>query len=513
MAAPRHDVDFRLADLLAGVPVAAAAPAAWAEVRARGLALDSRGIAAGDLFLALPGIRQDGRDFMVAAAGAGAVAVLAEAAGLSAYAAALASLRIPVIPVAGLAAQVSAIAGRFYGDPGAALTITGVTGTNGKTTCTQLLAQLFAVLEAPAGVIGTLGAGVLDDPAALAETGLTTPDAIAMQRLLADFRDRGVRRVAIEVSSHSLDQQRVAAVPVHVAIFTNLSRDHLDYHGDMAAYRAAKAQLFRQPGLASAVINLDDPAGAELLGALPDGVVGHGYSARGATAAIRAIDAEFSAAGVRARVATPWGEGALVSGLPGRFNLANLLAVIGAACAQGFALAAVLAAVPQLRAAPGRMQSVGGAAGPRVVVDYAHTPDALEQVLAALRESVAGGRLWCVFGCGGERDRGKRPRMGAIAVAGADRVVVTSDNPRGEAPDAIIAEILSGVAANQRDRLLVIPERRAAIARAIADASPADIVLLAGKGHETWQEIAGVRWPCDDAAEARRALAAREGRS
>ncbi len=508
MAVQRNDATVRLADLLAdGVA------AAWAELRIHGIALDSRGIAAGDLFLALPGIRQDGRDFMVAAAGAGAVAVFAEAAGLSAYAAALASLRIPVIPVTGLGARVSAIAGRFYGDPGAALTITGVTGTNGKTTCTQLLAQLFALLEAPAGVIGTLGAGVVGGPIALADTGLTTPDAIATQRLLADFRDQGVRRVAMEVSSHSLAQQRVAAVPVHTAVFTNLSRDHLDYHGDLAAYRAAKARLFRQPGLANAVINLDDPVGAELLGALPDGVVGHGYSARGGAAAIRAIDAEFSAAGVRARAVTPWGEGTLVSGLPGRFNLANLLAVIGAACAQGFALAAVLAAVPQLRAAPGRMQSVGGAAGPRVVVDYAHTPDALEQVLAALRESVAGGRLWCVFGCGGERDRGKRPGMGAIAVAGADRVVVTSDNPRGEAPDAIIAEILSGVAANQRDRLLVIPERRAAIARAIADASPADIVLLAGKGHETWQEIAGVRWPCDDAAEARRALAAREDRS
>ncbi len=508
MAVQRNDSAVRLADLLAdGVA------AAWAELRIHGIALDSRRIAAGDLFLALPGIRQDGRDFMAAAAGAGAAAVLAEAAGLSVYAAALASLRIPVIPVPGLGAQISAIAGRFCGDPGAALTITGVTGTNGKTTCTQLLAQLFALLEAPAGVIGTLGAGVLGGSAALATTGLTTPDAIATQRLLADFRDRGVRRVAMEISSHSLDQQRVAAVPLHTAVFTNLSRDHLDYHGNMDAYRAAKARLFQQPGLASAVINLDDPAGAELLGALPAGVVGHGYSARGGAAAIRAVDAQFSATGVRARMVTPWGEGALVSGLPGRFNLANLLAVIGAACAQGFALAAVLAAVPQLRAAPGRMQSVGGAEGPQVVVDYAHTPDALEQVLAALRESVAGGHLWCVFGCGGERDRGKRPDMGAIAVAGADRVVVTSDNPRGEAPDAIIAEILSGVAVNRRDHLLVIPERRAAIARAIADADPADIVLLAGKGHETWQEIAGVRWPCDDAAEARRALAAREERS
>lgn len=509
MAAPRHDGDIRLADLLADP----ALPGALAGLRVRGLTLDSRNVVPGDIFLALPGTRRDGRDFIAAAAAAGAVAVLAEEQGLAAYTDLRSAIRIPVIPVSGLAARISAIAGRFYGEPATALTITGVTGTNGKTTCTQLLAQLFALLEAPAGVIGTLGAGVPGGPDALADTGVTTPDAILTQRLLAEFRDQGIRRVAMEVSSHSLDQQRVAAVPMHTAVFTNLSRDHLDYHGDMTAYRAAKARLFRQPGLANAVINLDDPVGAELLGALPTGVVGYGYSVQGGGAALRALDARFSAAGVRARVVTPWGEGTLVSALPGGFNLANLLAVIGAACAQGFELAAVLAAVPQLQAAPGRMQSVGGAEGPRVVVDYAHTPDALEQALAALRASVAGGRLWCVFGCGGERDRGKRPAMGAIAVAGADRAVVTSDNPRGEDPDAIIAEILGGVAADRRDRLWVIPERRAAIERAIAAASPADIVLIAGKGHETWQEIAGVRWPCDDAAAARRALAAREGRS
>jgi UDP-N-acetylmuramoyl-L-alanyl-D-glutamate--2,6-diaminopimelate ligase len=509
MAAPRHDRDIRLADLMEDP----ALPGALAGLRVRGLRLDSRTVGPGDIFLALPGMRRDGRDFIAAAAAAGAVAVLAEEQGLAAYNELLSALRIPVIPVSGLAARISAIAGRFYGEPGTALTITGVTGTNGKTTCTHLLAQLFALLEAPAGIIGTLGAGVLGDTDALADTGVTTPDAILTQRLLAEFRDQGVRRVAMEVSSHSLDQQRVVGVPMHTAVFTNLSRDHLDYHGDMIAYRAAKARLFQQPGLANAVINMDDPVGAELLGTLPAGVVGYGYSAQGGVAALRALDARFSAAGVRARVVTPWGEGTLVSALSGGFNLANLLAVIGAACVQGFELAAVLAAVPQLRAAPGRMQSVGGAEGPRVVVDYAHTPDALEQVLAALRASVAGGRLWCVFGCGGERDRGKRPAMGAITVAGADRAVVTNDNPRGEDPDTIIAEILSGVAANQRDRLWVIPERRAAIERAITAASPADIVLIAGKGHETWQEIAGVRWPCDDAAEARRALAARVGRS
>lgn len=503
MAARRHDPVPRLADLLADMPLSAA----WAGLPVRGLALDSRAVRPGDLFLAFPGTRRDGRDFIAAAAGAGAVAVLAEAEGLAVGA----IPTFPVIPVAGLAARVSGIADAFYAHPSTALVVTGVTGTNGKTTCTQLLAQLFALLEAPAGVIGTLGAGVTDGSTALAGTGLTTPDAIATQRLLAEFRAQGARRAVMEISSHSLDQRRIAAVRIHTAIFTNLTQDHLDYHGDMARYRAAKARLFQHPGLACAVINRDDPAGLGLLAELPPGVVGYGYSAHGGDAELRATDVRLDAAGARARLVTPWGEGDLVSTLPGRFNLANLLAVIGAACAQGFALAAVLAAVPGLRGAPGRMQSLVSPGGPRVVVDYAHTPDALEQVLAALRETLAdGGRLWCVFGCGGERDRGKRPRMGAIAAAGADRVVVTSDNPRGEDPDAIIAGILAGVDAAARNRAEVISERRGAIARAIAAADARDIVLIAGKGHETWQEIAGVRWPCDDAAEARRALAARE---
>lgn len=504
MAALRHDSALRLADLLADM----ALPVDWAGLPVLGLALDSRAVRPGDLFLAFPGTRQDGRAFIAAAAGAGAVAALAEAEGL-----AIAPIpTLPVIPVPGLAARVSAIADAFYAHPSTALIVTGVTGTNGKTTCTQLLAQLFALLEAPAGVIGTLGAGVTDGSAPLAATGLTTPDAIATQRLLAEFRAQGARRAVMEISSHSLDQQRVAAVRIHTAVFTNLTQDHLDYHGDMGRYRAAKARLFQHPGLACAVINRDDPAGAGLLAELPPGVVGYGYSALGGDAAIRATDVRLDAGGVRAHLVTPWGEGELVGSLPGRFNLANLLAVVGAACAQGFALDAVLAAVPALRGAPGRMQALASPGGPRVVVDYAHTPDALAQVLAALRETLTdGGRLWCVFGCGGERDRGKRPRMGAIAAAGADRVMVTSDNPRGEDPDAIVAEVLDGVSAARRNRVEVIPERRAAIDRAIAAADTRDIVLIAGKGHETWQEIAGVRWPCDDAAEARRALAAREG--
>lgn len=495
MAASRQPRAGSLAELLAGE----ALPAVAAALPVSGLALDSRSVRPGDLFCALRGARHDGRDFIAAAAAAGAVAVLAD------VSTPVVGAPIPVIAVRDLAGRLSAIAGRFHGDPSHDLTVTGVTGTNGKTTCSLLLAQLFSALEAPAGVIGTLGAGLANDP--LQGTGLTTPDALDTQRLLAGLRDAGARRVVMEVSSHSLDQQRVAAVRFHSALFTNLSRDHLDYHRDMAGYREAKARLFRQPGLEVAVLNRDDPAGRDIA-AIATARRCYGYSIEG-DAQLRVVRAEFDTAGVRARIATPWGEGELESPLPGAFNLANLLAVIGAACAQGFALDSVLAAIPGLRGAPGRMQRIAGpAGGPQVVIDYAHSPDALAQALAALR-SATPGQLWCVFGCGGDRDRGKRPLMGAAAAAGADRMVLTSDNPRGEDADAILAAIAAGIPAARRDATQVIADRRAAIGHAIARAGAADTVLIAGKGHERWQEIAGVRWPFDDAEVAGAALVAR----
>jgi len=496
MAAAHQRPAMTLAELLADEPL----PAPLAALAVRGLALDSRAVHPGDLFFALQGARHDGRDFIARAAAAGAVAVLVDAA------TPVVGAPIPIIALAELGARLSAIAGRFHGDPSHALAVTGVTGTNGKTTCSLLLAQLFDALAGPAGVIGTLGAGLVRGD--LQPTGLTTPDALATQRLLAELRAAGAHRVVMEVSSHSLEQHRVAAVRFHTALFTNLSRDHLDFHPDMAAYRDAKARLFRQPGLEVAVVNLDDPAGRDIAART---TAGHccGYSIHG-DAALRVLRAEFGPEAIRARIATPWGEGELASPLPGIFNLANLLAVIGAACAQGFALGPVLAAIPGLRGAPGRMQRIAGAAGgPQVVVDYAHSPDALAQVLAALR-SATHGQLWCLFGCGGDRDRGKRPLMGAVAAAAADRLVLTSDNPRSEDPAAILAGIAAGIPAARRDRVTVIPDRRAAIGHAIAQAGAADTVLIAGKGHERWQEIAGVRWPFDDAEVARAALATRE---
>ncbi|MGS2723631.1 UDP-N-acetylmuramoyl-L-alanyl-D-glutamate--2,6-diaminopimelate ligase [Porticoccus sp. GXU_MW_L64] len=468
---------------------------------------DSRQVVPGGLFCACPGLKVDGRDFMAQAAAAGAAAIVAEADGL-----AVGDWAVPVIAVAGLAAQLSAIAGRFYGEPASQLQLTGITGTNGKTTCSQLLAQLQQKLQqklqkklqqsrGSAGFIGTLGYGLVGGQTV--ETGMTTPDAIGTQQCLAQLKNHGAGSVAMEVSSHSLGQGRVAALPFHTAIFTNLSRDHLDYHGDMASYLAAKAQLFKQPGLALAVLNGDDEASATIAAQLPSEVACYQYGIDNSTADVTATDVVLTEQGVCARVSTPWGEGELRSPLLARFNVSNLLAVITAACGQGWALDQVLAQLPSLAAVPGRMELVNPRVEadllPTVVVDYAHTPDALEKALIALR-SHCQGLLWCVFGCGGDRDSGKRPQMGAVVARLADCPVVTSDNPRSENPDQIILDILAGMPDNAAVR--VAPDRATAISEAIACAADDDCVLIAGKGHETYQEINGERLRFSDVEQA-----------
>lgn len=475
-----------------------------AEMPVSGICLDSRSVKPGDVFVAVSGGEHDGRNYIDQAIASGAAAVLAEARGLRAE-------RHNVIAVKDLNLQLSDIAGRFFGDPSDHLVLTGVTGTNGKTTCSQLLAQLFSLLGEPAGAMGTLGYGVVSSAkTSMTDTGMTTPDAITVQSILSDFVADGVERVAMEVSSHSLDQARVKGLSFHTAIFTNLSRDHLDYHGDLVSYAGAKMQLFAMPGLTNAVINVDDPVGAEIALQLPPTVNLCSYSLVNANASLYAKEVVASATGTRAMLQTPWGEGELNSALLGRFNLQNLLAVIGAACCQGLDLVDVLSVLPQLKPVSGRMELVGGDAGggPQVVVDYAHTPDALEKVLATLQEHCSG-QLWCVFGCGGDRDRGKRPQMGAIASRYADSVIITNDNPRSESAESIAEDIREGIAGGST--VITCLDRAEAIRLAVDGADASDIVLIAGKGHESYQLLGAERLPFSDQVQARLALRQRGG--
>jgi len=461
------------------------------------LTTDSRQVKRGSVFLAYPGSRRDGRDFIADAVARGAAAVIWERRGFSWNE----RWDVPHLAVEGLRDAASEIAGCVHGDPSAKLWMVGVTGTNGKTSVSQWVAQALDGLGRRAAVIGTLGNGLVGERA---EARNTTPDAVVLQRELADYLRRGARAVAMEVSSHGLDQGRTAGVKFDVGVFTNLTRDHLDYHGTMEAYAEAKYRLFTSRGLRHAVVNLDDPFGrafAARLRATPVSVTGYGL----AQGELRAGPIAQSDAGLRFRVASPWGEGEVAAPVLGAFNAANLLAVIGVLVASGVAFPEALAAVSKLPPVPGRLERVGGGRGPLVVVDYAHTPDALEKALAALRPAVAAGhRLLCVFGCGGERDPGKRPIMGEVASRLADHVIVTSDNPRGEDARAIAEQVLAGAGPGAE----AIADRQVAIFTAVHQAGPGDIVLVAGKGHETYQEIAGVRHPFSDREVALAALEA-----
>ena len=489
---------MRLGDLLAGY----ADPGALADLRVRGLSLDSRTIKAGDLHVALRGGREHGIAHAASALEHGAAAVIAEAGPeLARLDAALADR---VIAVDDLRAKLGGIAARFHGDASRRLRVSGVTGTNGKTSTVQLLGQALDRLGRRAATIGTLGAGFAGS---LYVGERTTPDVISVQRLLARFLAEGATDIAMEVSSHALDQGRVDGVQFRLAVFTNLTRDHLDYHGSMEAYGAAKQRLFEWPGLAAAVINIDDAFGRRLAASLPVTVARLGFAIDQANADVRATGIEAHAHGLRFDLHTPWGEARIESPLLGRFNVSNLLAVAASLGALGHEFAEIRSVLGALEPVSGRMSRLGGEAGrPLVVVDYAHTPDALEQALASVRAHCAG-VLVCVFGCGGERDAGKRPQMAAIAERLADRVIVTDDNPRAEDGDAIVAAIMQGF----RDPAAIVVERdrHRAIHRAIAEARADDIVLVAGKGHEPYQEIGGRRLPFDDREVARQALEAR----
>ena len=487
---------MQLGELLAGF----APTDRLASVGVAGLTLDSRAIVAGDAFVALRGAREHGIDYANQAFAAGASVILAESDAQRMNA----PVPGPVVWIEELRSKLGAIAARFYGDASRNLRITGVTGTNGKTSTVQLLAQALDFLGQRAATIGTLGAGLVG---ALDAGERTTPDAISLQRLLARFLQQDVSHVAMEVSSHALEQGRVDAVKFEVAVFTNLTRDHLDYHGSMDNYAAAKQRLFRVPGLATAVINLDDACGRRFAAQLPEGIARIGFALDHDDAEVRALDVQAHADGLRFRLSTPWGEGRIESRLLGRFNVSNLLSVAACLGALGFEFNRVVEALGVLEPVDGRMSRLGGDGGqPLVVVDYAHTPDALEQALSSVRAHCAG-LLICVFGCGGDRDVGKRPQMAEVAERLADRIIVTDDNPRGEDGDAIVAAILSGFA--QAHSVRVERDRAKAIRCAILSARSNDIVLIAGKGHEPYQEIGGVRRPFDDRKVAQHALEAR----
>jgi UDP-N-acetylmuramoyl-L-alanyl-D-glutamate--2,6-diaminopimelate ligase len=464
------------------------------------LAADSRRCAPGVAFFAYPGERADGRRFIPDAIAKGAAAVLWEAEGFAWDPA----WRVPNAGVAGLRRAAGALAHDFYGRPSAALWTCGVTGTNGKTTCTQWIAAALTGAGSKCGVIGTLGAGF---PGRLEDARNTTPDALDLHRTLAGMRRQGAVAVAMEVSSHGLEQGRLGGVAFDCALFTNLSHDHLDYHGTMDAYAAAKARLFDAEALTGAVLNLDDVFGAQLAQRL----AARGVRTIGTSLFPAAASGEFIVAtaidGERVRIASSWGEAEVELRAPGRFNVSNALGVAGVLVAHGMAFQDAMRCLAQLPDVPGRMQRLGGKGEPLVVVDYAHSPDALDKVVQALRPvaDARGGRLVAVFGAGGERDRAKRAPMGTVASRLADHVVLTSDNPRGEDPLAILRDIEAGVDAPHE----VQPDRAQAIASAIAQAADADVVLVAGKGHETTQEIAGRRLPFSDAEAARAALARR----
>jgi UDP-N-acetylmuramoyl-L-alanyl-D-glutamate--2,6-diaminopimelate ligase len=471
------------------------------DIIVRGLALDSRRVVADDAFVAIAGAHAHGITFAPAASARGAAVILADTAGIAASAPDVRHPSgTPVLWIEGLREQVGAIASRFFGEPSHALHVVAVTGTNGKTSTVQLLAQALQHAGHRAATIGTLGAGL---HGTIRAGERTTPDAIAVHGLLAEFRDQGASHVAMEVSSHALDQGRVNAVAFELAVFTNLTRDHLDYHGTMAAYGAAKQRLFSWPGLGAAIINVDDAFGRALVATLAEGVECVRCGIERSDADVVARDVKAAASGLSFRLATPWGEGDVATRLLGRFNVSNLLAVAACLGRLGHSFTAIRDALAALDPVAGRMNSLGGGAQPLVVVDYAHTPDALEQALTSLRAHCAG-RLLCVFGCGGERDIGKRPQMGAIAESLADFVVVTDDNPRGEDGDRIVEQIVAGL--RFPHRATVERDRAAAISLAIASARPGDVVLLAGKGHEPYQEVAGMRLPFDDLAVARHAL-------
>jgi UDP-N-acetylmuramoyl-L-alanyl-D-glutamate--2,6-diaminopimelate ligase len=467
------------------------------EIEIAGLALDSRKVAPGEVFVAVQGSVSHGIEFAPQALANGCVAILWEpVTGLVPPSDLGDSTQLVAVPQ--LSQRLGELAARLYRHPSQDLTVIGVTGTNGKSSCVHFIAQSLESAGRRCGTLGTLGVGLFGDEIPATHT---TPDAINVQHALRQFSDAGADLVAMEVSSHALHQGRANGVDFDAAIFTNLTRDHLDYHPDMDHYLGAKSRLFTSPGLRFAIINADDPSRDTLVSKLAADVelIEYGIEA----GAVRAEQLSLLEGGLAFDLALPGGSYPVTAGLLGRFNAYNLLAVAATLMALGWQGESIAQALRQLRPVPGRMNLIGGGPQPLVVVDYAHTPDALAQSIGAVRDHVSG-LLTLVFGCGGDRDPGKRPMMAAAAENGADRLVITDDNPRGEDGDAIVANILAGL--TMPDRAQVIRDRATAISTAIGWSSPGDVVLVAGKGHETYQEVMGQRREFDDRAAALDAL-------
>ncbi|WP_417284629.1 UDP-N-acetylmuramoyl-L-alanyl-D-glutamate--2,6-diaminopimelate ligase [Comamonas sp.] len=488
----------------------AADAVAWLRARVPGdLQTDSRKVKTGDAFIAWPGAATDGRAFVARALEQGAAAVLVEAQGLEAFA--LQGDRIAALP--GLKAATGPIADQWFVHPSGELDVLAVTGTNGKTTTAWWLAYALSKVKLKArmgcALVGTLGVGVPPD---LEYTGLTTPDPVRLQRAFREYADAGLAACAIEASSIGIVEHRMDGTKIRVALFTNFTQDHLDYHGSMDAYWQAKAQLFSWPGLQAAVINIDDAHGARLWAKLQAGALDVWSVSIQGPARLQAKDIRLGEQGLCFTVLEAGHSLRMNTRLVGQYNVSNLLGVLAALRSLGLSLDEAVAACADLEPVPGRMQQIVQADQPLVAVDYAHTPDALEKALRALQPAAQqrGGKLWCVFGCGGDRDNTKRPLMGQAAQTYADCVLVTSDNPRSEVPDRIIDQILAGM--QPGENLLVQADRAAAIAQALAHADARDVVLIAGKGHEDYQETNGVRQPFSDMAQAQLALAAREGK-
>ncbi len=502
MSMPAEQINTRpkLIDLFDGL---ADAPA----IAVDDVTLDSRRLGRGFLFLACKGAHNHGLDFCDQAVRAGVTAIAFDS---STAKTVPDNISVPLLPVAGLASKLGLIANRFFGSPSERIRVIGVTGTNGKSTVAWLITQCLDILGMPCAYAGTLGYGISE-----LEDGddMTSPDVIEMHRRLAAFVDSGANYAAVEVSSHALDQGRVNGVRFDATLFTNLSRDHLDYHGNMRDYGAAKAKLFADYPARRRIINLDSEFGAQLAAKCRDDVITVSTNldrvANGKLYAfVRSVVANQGGSDVG--INSSWGDAMLNVPLPGSFNVANAVLVLAYLLSIDIEIADACEALAKVNAPPGRMQRVPATAGPAVFVDYAHSPDAIDMTLRALRAHTRG-RLWCVFGCGGDRDAGKRPLMGRVAERLADRLVITNDNPRSESPDKIIAEIVAGLA--NESRATVIEDRGAAIAWAIAHADENDVVLIAGKGHENYQMIGDERVDFSDYGAAMGNLAALTGQA